>query len=166
MAQGRRLCEVCPGLRNDWLHKVDVDSCDCCFVEDVLKAGIRPLLIHVEVHPLVPPPFGYRPCLSGKRGFTASHPSPSRRPVFFDPSIGDSMLSLSALACMTCGTCYACYPRLNLLAVSGVLEGRPGHMLHCSLSAFEELLDDYGYHLAALLQETLNLSLSLSSMLV
>ncbi|CAE7276118.1 PDK, partial [Symbiodinium sp. CCMP2592] len=76
-----------------WL-KVDVDNCDCCFVEDVLKAGIRPLLIHVEVHPLVPPPFVYRP-------------------VFFDPSIGDSMLSLS------------------------VLEGRPGHMLHCSLSAFE-----------------------------
>ncbi|CAE7385620.1 PDK [Symbiodinium sp. CCMP2592] len=103
-----------------WL-KVDVDNCDCCFVEDVLKAGIRPLLIHVEVHPLVPPPFVYRP-------------------VFFDPSIGDSMLSLS------------------------VLEGRPGHMLHCSLSAFEELLDDYGYHLAALLQQTLNLSLSLSQM--
>ena len=49
------------GLSNDRLDKVDVDNCDCCFVEDVLKAGIRPLLIHVEVHPLVPPPFVYRP---------------------------------------------------------------------------------------------------------
>ncbi|CAE7240461.1 PDK [Symbiodinium natans] len=86
-----------------WL-KVDVDNCDCCFVEDVLQAGVRPLMIHVEVHPLVPPPFVYRP-------------------TSFDPNIGDSMLSLS------------------------VSEGRPGHMLHCSLSAFEELLDGFGYHL-------------------
>ncbi|CAJ1361888.1 unnamed protein product, partial [Effrenium voratum] len=43
------------------LLKVDVDNCDCCFVEAILAAGLRPLMIHVEVSPLVPPPIIYRP---------------------------------------------------------------------------------------------------------
>ncbi|CAJ1404870.1 unnamed protein product [Effrenium voratum] len=86
------------------LLKVDVDNCDCCFVEAILAAGLRPLMIHVEVSPLVPPPIIYRP-------------------AEFNADVEDSMESLSAS------------------------EGRPGHMRHCSLSAFMELLDGFGYHL-------------------
>ena len=37
-----------------------MDNCDCCFVEAILEAGLLPMLIHVEVSPLVPPPLVYR----------------------------------------------------------------------------------------------------------
>ncbi|CAK9001149.1 unnamed protein product [Durusdinium trenchii] len=86
------------------LLKVDVDNCDCCFLETILETGLKPLLIHVEVSPLVPPPFVYRP-------------------VAFDGTIFDSMEALNAS------------------------EGRRGHMRHCSLSAFVELLEPLGYQL-------------------
>lgn len=43
-----------------FVAEVDVDNCDCCFLETILETGLKPLLIHVEVSPLVPPPFVYR----------------------------------------------------------------------------------------------------------
>ena len=45
-----------------------MDNCDCCFVEAILAAGLRPLMIHVEVSPLVPPPIIYRPAAYQKLG--------------------------------------------------------------------------------------------------
>merc|ERR1719362_91578 len=43
------------------LLKVDVDNCDCCFVEALLASGLRPRLIHAEVHAFLPPPLAFRP---------------------------------------------------------------------------------------------------------
>merc|ERR1712176_1398339 len=52
--------QAAPGEPVDLL-KVDVDNCDCCFLEAVLQQGIRPRFVHVEVHSLVPPPIVFRP---------------------------------------------------------------------------------------------------------
>merc|ERR1711970_1122598 len=41
------------------LLKVDVDSFECDFIEGVLKAGYRPLVITSEVNAVVVPPFKY-----------------------------------------------------------------------------------------------------------
>ena len=74
-------------------------------MEQILLQGVRPLMIHVEVSPLIPPPLLYRP-------------------LAFDGSIMDSMQAL---------------------------EGeRRGHMRHCSLTAFQELLEPEGYRLVCL----------------
>lgn len=48
------------------LLKVDVDNCDCCFVEALVSEApyglnLRPDFIHVEFHPMIPPPIVYRP---------------------------------------------------------------------------------------------------------
>ena len=48
------------------LLKVDVDNCDCCFVEALVSEepyglSLRPDFIHVEFHPMIPPPIVYRP---------------------------------------------------------------------------------------------------------
>eukprot|EP00913_Durusdinium_trenchii_P022202 g20862.t1 len=99
------------------LLKVDVDNCDCCFLETILETGLKPLLIHVEVSPLVPPPFVYRP-------------------VAFDGTIFDSMEALRDLA-----------PLVFSASCPDASEGRRGHMRHCSLSAFVELLEPLGYQL-------------------
>ncbi|CAK9027342.1 unnamed protein product [Durusdinium trenchii] len=95
------------------LLKVDVDNCDCCFLEVLLNdppegLRLRPAVIHVEVHPLVPPPIAYRP-------------------LRYSFGVGDSLLEI------------------------GPEHGRRGHFLHCSLTAFMELLLPLGYHLAHLL---------------
>uniref|UniRef100_A0A7S4Q824 Methyltransferase FkbM domain-containing protein n=1 Tax=Alexandrium monilatum TaxID=311494 RepID=A0A7S4Q824_9DINO len=90
------------------LLKVDVDNCDCCFVEAILEAGLRPTLIHVEVHSLIPPPIIFRPL--------------SQSWWVWDP-----------------------------LLVLGATDGRQGHMTHCSLSAFEDMLRPRGYRLVRLI---------------
>mmetsp|Transcript_112273 Transcript_112273/g.272679 ORF Transcript_112273/g.272679 Transcript_112273/m.272679 type:complete len:243 (-) Transcript_112273:46-774(-) len=62
----RRLAEaagMAPGDDAVDLLKVDVDNCDCCFVEELLAGGLRPRLIHAEVHSLIPPPVAFRPRL-------------------------------------------------------------------------------------------------------
>eukprot|EP00927_Polykrikos_kofoidii_P009705 TRINITY_DN14065_c0_g1_i1.p1 TRINITY_DN14065_c0_g1~~TRINITY_DN14065_c0_g1_i1.p1 ORF type:complete len:611 (-),score=70.69 TRINITY_DN14065_c0_g1_i1:36-1868(-) len=91
------------------LVKVDVDNCDCCFLESILavlrtRRGLQPRFIHVEVHSLVPPPIVFRP-------------------LAFDRRVRSSLEEL------------------------GPRDGRRGHMLHCSLSAFVELLRPLGYEL-------------------
>lgn len=94
------------GLPLDLL-KVDVDNCDCCFVEEVLRKlsqEEQPRLIHVEVHALVPPPIIFRP----------------RR---FDARLGNTLRELKKS------------------------RGAWGHMVHCSLAAFLEILQPRGYEL-------------------
>merc|ERR1711964_245164 len=91
---------------------VDMDNCDCCFLEAVLSAveaplGLRPRFIHVEVDSLVPPPISFRP------------------------------------KAIRSGVSYP-------LAALGVDTGRQGHMVHCSLAAFVELLEPLGYELVNL----------------
>eukprot|EP00927_Polykrikos_kofoidii_P050664 TRINITY_DN44558_c0_g1_i1.p1 TRINITY_DN44558_c0_g1~~TRINITY_DN44558_c0_g1_i1.p1 ORF type:complete len:730 (+),score=110.06 TRINITY_DN44558_c0_g1_i1:227-2191(+) len=51
---------VLDGLGSPDLLKVDLDHADCFFVERLLADGIWPLLIHVEINPLFPPPLVYR----------------------------------------------------------------------------------------------------------
>ena len=95
------------------LAKVDVDNCDCCFVEALLnqqsdREPLLPMLIHVEVHSFIPPPIVFRP-------------------LNFTEGVGDSLLEL------------------------GQEKGRRGHFLHCSLSAFTEILFPLGYQLGQLI---------------
>ena len=53
------------------LGQVDVDNCDCCFVEELLRGGLRPWVVHAEVNSLVPPPIGaLRP--TGRAGRSGS----------------------------------------------------------------------------------------------
>jgi len=95
------------------LLKVDVDNCDCCFLEALVSEqpyglNLRPHFIHVEFHPMIPPPIVYRP-------------------LRFTFGVGDSLLEISSR------------------------HGRRGHFLHCSLSAFSELLVPLGYRLVHVL---------------
>lgn len=89
------------------LIKVDVDNCDCCFLEALLDAGFRPRMIHVEVNGVIPPPISFRP-------------------KSYNPDVTDPLIEMA------------------------VEYGRRGYMVHCSLSAFAELLEPFGYSLVAL----------------
>ncbi|CAK0796790.1 unnamed protein product [Prorocentrum cordatum] len=53
------------------LLKVDVDNCDCCFVEAILATGLRPWFVHIEVSFFVPPPIVFQP-VSFARGVNDS----------------------------------------------------------------------------------------------
>lgn len=90
-----------------------MDNCDCCFLEALVSEqpyglNLRPHFIHVEFHPMIPPPILYRP-------------------LRFTFGVGDSLLEISSR------------------------HGRRGHFLHCSLSAFSELLVPLGYRLVHVL---------------
>lgn len=76
------------------LLKVDVDNCDCCFVEELLAGGLRPRLIHAEVHSLIAPPLAFRPklrqdlsqtSLSVKEGAAHLHCSLSAYSALLEP---------------------------------------------------------------------------------
>lgn len=89
------------------LLKVDIDNCDCCFVERILATGLRPRLVHVEISILIPPPFVFRPV-----DYNAEFP----------------------------------HGRSPLDEMSG--GARLGHMSRfCSLSAYTEILEPFGYRL-------------------